>query len=274
MSCKRRLGGCKDIGKVAANVEKGRRTRGLGGCNEDRSGGRTWSRRNPNAVPAASEPLHLVTAKSLCWRPCARVAPSESREKLKLHRGSSVGIEPVCSRRNANTFPALAEPLGFVPADDIFHAIKAIVATQRDYGRRDDRKQARLKYLIHEWGIDKFRTVTEQYYGKRFEPFRYVIWSLFFWYMFFPRFFSHLDSPRNAPRLLGPSWAPPFLPRRATLPSAPPPHLPGGGDGGGEPLFVPPRVGGRGGGTASGFVSAPLFPMQDEADVLLFAPCL
>ena len=28
---------------------------------------------------------------------------------------------------------------------------------QRDYGRRDDRKQARLKYLVQEWGIDKFR---------------------------------------------------------------------------------------------------------------------
>lgn len=37
--------------------------------------------------------------------------------------------------------------------------IKAIVATQRDYGRRDDRRQSRLKYLIHEWGVDKFRCV-------------------------------------------------------------------------------------------------------------------
>ncbi len=44
-----------------------------------------------------------------------------------------------------------------VDKDDIFHAVKAIVAAQRDYGRRDDRKQARLKYLVHEWGIDKFR---------------------------------------------------------------------------------------------------------------------
>jgi sulfite reductase (ferredoxin) len=35
--------------------------------------------------------------------------------------------------------------------------IKAIVATQRDYGRRDDRRQSRLKYLVHEWGIDRFR---------------------------------------------------------------------------------------------------------------------
>ena len=62
--------------------------------------------------------------------------------------------------------------LGFVPKDDIFYAIKAVVATQRDYGRRDDRKQARLKYLVHRWGIDKFRAICEQYYGKkvRLEP--------------------------------------------------------------------------------------------------------
>lgn len=30
--------------------------------------------------------------------------------------------------------------------------------------------QARLKYLVSEWGIDRFRTVTEQYLGKKFQP--------------------------------------------------------------------------------------------------------
>eukprot|EP00897_Mesotaenium_endlicherianum_P010359 jgi/Mesen1/9351/ME000061S08796 len=76
------------------------------------------------------------------------------------------------SHRNDETFPAISQPLGYVPAADIFYAVKAIVATQRDYGRRDDRRQARMKYLIADWGIDKFRTVTEQYYGKKFETFR------------------------------------------------------------------------------------------------------
>jgi sulfite reductase (ferredoxin) len=76
------------------------------------------------------------------------------------------------SHGKATTFPRLADPLGFVPADDVFHAVKAVVAVQRDYGRRDDRKQARLKYLVNEWGIDRFRSVTEQYYGKKFQEFR------------------------------------------------------------------------------------------------------
>ncbi|KAL3693861.1 hypothetical protein R1sor_007512 [Riccia sorocarpa] len=74
------------------------------------------------------------------------------------------------THRIQDTFPRLAEPLGFVPKDDILYAVKAIVATQRDNGRRDDRRYSRLKYLINDWGIEKFKLVTEQYYGKTFQP--------------------------------------------------------------------------------------------------------
>lgn len=76
------------------------------------------------------------------------------------------------THRNKQTFPRLADPLGYVDKEDIFHAIKAIVATQRDYGRRDDRKQSRLKYLVDSWGINRFKRVVEQYFGKEMEPFK------------------------------------------------------------------------------------------------------
>jgi sulfite reductase (ferredoxin) len=76
------------------------------------------------------------------------------------------------SHGKASTFPRLADPLGFVPAADVLHAVKAVVAVQRDYGRRDDRKQARLKYLIADWGVAKFRAVVEQYLGSTMAPFR------------------------------------------------------------------------------------------------------
>jgi len=76
------------------------------------------------------------------------------------------------THRNASTFPRLAEPLGSVTTyEEMLSAVKAVVATQRDYGRRDDRRQARLKYLVSEWGIDRFRTVCETYHGKPLEPF-------------------------------------------------------------------------------------------------------
>ncbi|XP_010257195.1 PREDICTED: sulfite reductase [ferredoxin], chloroplastic-like [Nelumbo nucifera] len=76
------------------------------------------------------------------------------------------------THRLETTFPRLGEPLGYVPKEDILYAVKAIVVTQRENGRRDDRKYSRMKYLISSWGIEKFRSVVEQYYGKKFEPFR------------------------------------------------------------------------------------------------------
>ncbi|KAG6468974.1 sulfite reductase [ferredoxin], chloroplastic-like [Zingiber officinale] len=76
------------------------------------------------------------------------------------------------THRVETTFPRLGEPLGYVPKEDILNAIKAIVVTQRENGRRDDRKYSRMKYLISAWGIEKFRSVVEQYYGKKFEAFR------------------------------------------------------------------------------------------------------
>ncbi|KAG6471760.1 sulfite reductase [ferredoxin], chloroplastic-like isoform X1 [Zingiber officinale] len=76
------------------------------------------------------------------------------------------------THRVGTTFPRLGEPLGFVAKEDILYAIKAIVVTQRENGRRDDRKYSRMKYLISTWGIEKFRSVVEHYYGKKFEKFR------------------------------------------------------------------------------------------------------
>ncbi|XP_008810963.3 sulfite reductase [ferredoxin], chloroplastic-like [Phoenix dactylifera] len=76
------------------------------------------------------------------------------------------------THRVETTFPRLGQPLGYVPKEDILYAVKAIVVTQREHGRRDDRKYSRMKYLVNEWGIDKFRSVVEQYYGKKFETFR------------------------------------------------------------------------------------------------------
>ncbi|KAF8398394.1 hypothetical protein HHK36_017321 [Tetracentron sinense] len=76
------------------------------------------------------------------------------------------------THRLETTFPRLGEPLGYVPKEDILYVVKAIVVTQRENGRRDDRKYSRMKYLISSWGIEKFRSVVEQYYGRKFEPFR------------------------------------------------------------------------------------------------------
>ncbi|HEY9642485.1 MAG TPA: sulfite reductase, ferredoxin dependent [Coleofasciculaceae cyanobacterium] len=68
------------------------------------------------------------------------------------------------------TFPRLADPIGYVDQSDIYDAVKAIVATQRDYGDRANRRHARLKYLLHDWGVDRFREKVESYVGKAMHP--------------------------------------------------------------------------------------------------------
>lgn len=68
------------------------------------------------------------------------------------------------------TFPRLADPIGYVDQADVYDAVKAIVATQRDYGDRFNRRHARLKYLLHDWGVDQFREKVESYLGKPIQP--------------------------------------------------------------------------------------------------------
>ncbi|MBW4696774.1 MAG: NADPH-dependent assimilatory sulfite reductase hemoprotein subunit [Aphanocapsa lilacina HA4352-LM1] len=70
------------------------------------------------------------------------------------------------------TFPRQADHLGFVPSEDMLEAVKAVVLVQRDYGDRYNRRHARLKYLIHDRGLDWFRTQVETYLGKPLQPWR------------------------------------------------------------------------------------------------------
>ena len=55
------------------------------------------------------------------------------------------------------TFARLADVVGFVAPEHAVDVIKAIVTVHRDFGDRTDRKHARLKYVLHEWGLEKFR---------------------------------------------------------------------------------------------------------------------
>jgi sulfite reductase (ferredoxin) len=66
---------------------------------------------------------------------------------------------------NAATFPHLARPICYVPARAVVGAAEAVVRLFRDHGNRADRKRARIKYLVHDWGVDKFRQVLAEYIG-------------------------------------------------------------------------------------------------------------
>ncbi|MGK7928482.1 MAG: NADPH-dependent assimilatory sulfite reductase hemoprotein subunit, partial [Spirulina sp.] len=68
------------------------------------------------------------------------------------------------------TFARMADEIGYVAKEDVYDLLKAIVATQRDYGDRGQRRHARMKYLLHDWGVDKFKAKVEEYFGKAIAP--------------------------------------------------------------------------------------------------------
>lgn len=89
-------------------------------------------------------------------------------EGFNIYAGGGLGR----THNKEETFARMADEIGFVRAADVYEAVKAIVATQRDYGDRYNRRHARLKYLIHDWGVEKFKAKVEEYFGKPLEPFR------------------------------------------------------------------------------------------------------
>lgn len=75
--------------------------------------------------------------------------------------GGGMGMTPSADK----TFPALAKRMAFAKPDQVVDVAKAVIMVQRDFGNRTDRKVARMKYLIANWGIGKFRQKVEEYFG-------------------------------------------------------------------------------------------------------------
>jgi sulfite reductase (ferredoxin) len=72
--------------------------------------------------------------------------------------------------RPDDTYPMLAQPVGWVPPGDLGDVVEAIVTAQRDHGNRDDRNRARLKYTIETHGIEWLRAQIEERTGRPLAP--------------------------------------------------------------------------------------------------------
>ena len=70
------------------------------------------------------------------------------------------------------TYPRLADVIGFCTPDQVLAVTEQVVAVQRDFGDRSDRKHARLKYTIDDRGIDWFTGELASRLGYRLEAAR------------------------------------------------------------------------------------------------------
>lgn len=73
---------------------------------------------------------------------------------------------------DTNTFPRLASEFGFIPLDKTLAIAEAIVTTQRDWGNRTDRKNAKTKYTLERVGIEVFKAEVEKRAGVQFGAIR------------------------------------------------------------------------------------------------------
>ena len=76
--------------------------------------------------------------------------------------GGGQGVTPAAKK----TYAAVGLKMTFVPADQAIQVAEAIIRCWSDNGNSLDSKQARIKYLVREWGLEKFKAKVEEYYGS------------------------------------------------------------------------------------------------------------
>jgi len=73
---------------------------------------------------------------------------------------------------NKATYARTASEFGYFPVEKILDVAAAVVTTQRDWGNRTDRKNAKTKYTLERVGVDTFKAEVEKRAGVTFEPTR------------------------------------------------------------------------------------------------------
>ena len=67
------------------------------------------------------------------------------------------------------TYPRLAEVIGFCLPEQVVDVAEKVVLVQRDNGNRQNRKLSRMKYTIDNFGLDWFKNEVEKYLGFAFQ---------------------------------------------------------------------------------------------------------
>ncbi|MBC6486549.1 assimilatory sulfite reductase (NADPH) hemoprotein subunit [Aeromonas hydrophila] len=73
---------------------------------------------------------------------------------------------------DTSTYPRKASDFGFVPLSHVLEVAAAVVSTQRDWGNRVNRKNAKTKYTLERVGVEAFKAEVESRAGIQFGPVR------------------------------------------------------------------------------------------------------
>jgi sulfite reductase (NADPH) hemoprotein beta-component len=121
--------------------------------------------------PAEEEPVYGPTYLPRKFKAGIAVPPfndvdifTQDLGFIAIHEGDrlvgfnlTVGGGMGTTHGDAETFPRLADVVGFLKPDELLEVAETVLKIQRDFGDRSLRKHARLKYTIADRGIDWFK---------------------------------------------------------------------------------------------------------------------
>ncbi|MDX1953719.1 MAG: NADPH-dependent assimilatory sulfite reductase hemoprotein subunit [Verrucomicrobiota bacterium] len=110
------------------------------------------------------------------------IAEGDNLVGYNLLAGGGLGM----SHGNKETFPRMADVIGFFEPQHIEAVAKGVLTIHRDWGDRTNRKHARLKYVLEDRGAEWFREELERRVGIKFQPAREAVFTkqgdLFGWH--------------------------------------------------------------------------------------------
>ncbi len=121
-------------------------------------------------------PRKFKTALGLTDDNCVDIFAHDLGFLALVERGQIAGYNVIVgggmgmTHGNAATFPFLGQPICSIWPEEVVPTAEAVVRLFRDHGNRADRKRARIKYLVHDWGVERFRDTLANYLPKRLLP--------------------------------------------------------------------------------------------------------
>ena len=134
----------------------------------------------PPSEPAEAEPIYgklylprkFKTAFGLPDDNCVDIYANCLGFQAIAENGRPVGYNLIVgggmgmTNSKPETFPHLGREVCYVEPDQVVAAAEAVVKLFRDHGNRSDRKRARIKYLMADWGVERFREVFRRDYFR------------------------------------------------------------------------------------------------------------
>lgn len=136
------------------------------------------------STPVEEEPLYGLTYLPRKYKVAVAIPPSNDVDIFAhccgfiaiIEGGKLLGFNVTVggglgfTHNNQKTHPRLADVIGFCKPSDAKYVCEAVLTVQRDFGDRTNRKHARVKYTVEDYGKEWFLEQVNERLGFKLDP--------------------------------------------------------------------------------------------------------